>query len=126
MNKEYKEYLDSLPDKFLIAYLLAYYGTREPVWEKCSKEEYEKNCGNPDSYKLTPERLLRFEENLLAGIMYRAVPVYNNGGGILDQISGKKPDGYIYEKSTYFKQILVLGNEMIEYCKTRECTKALL
>lgn len=126
MNKEYKEYLDSLHDDFLIAYLWLTYGIREPVWEKCSKEEYEKNCGNPDSDKLTPERLLRFEENLLGGIMYRAVPVYNNGGGILDQISGKEPDRYHYEKSTYYKQILVLSKEMIEYCKTRECTKALL
>ena len=126
MNKEYKEYLDSLPDDLLIAYLWAYYGTREPVWEKCSKEEYEKNCGNPDDDKLTPEHLQRFIDNALGGTMYRAVPVYKNGGGILDQISGKKPDGYNYEKSTYYKEILVLGNEMIEYCKTRECTKALL
>lgn len=126
MNKEYKAYLDSLPDDFLIAYLWANYGTREPVWEKCSKEEYETNCGSIGSDKLTTEHLLRFEKNLHAGIMYRAVPIYNNGGGILDQISGKKPDGYKYEKSTYYKQILVLSKEMIEYCKTRECTKALL
>ena len=126
MNKEYKEYLDSLPDDFLIAYLWAYYGTREPVWEKCSKEEHEKHFGNPDSDKLTPESLKRFIDNAFGGTIYRAVPIYNNGGGILDQISGKKPDGYKYEKSTYYKQILVLGNEMIEYCKTRECTKALL
>ena len=123
MNKEYKEYLDSLPDDFLIAYLWAYYGIREPVWEKCSKEEYETNCGSFGSDKLTTEHLLRFEKNLLAGIMYRAVPIYNNGGGILDQISGKEPGGYYYEKSTYYKNILVLGKEMIEYCQTRECMK---
>lgn len=110
MSMEYKKYLDSLPDDFLIAYLWAYYGIREPVWEKCSKEEYETNCGS-------------FEKNLLAGIMYRAVPIYNNGGGILDQISGKEPDGYKYEKSTYYKNILILGKEMIEYCQTRECMK---
>lgn len=120
-----KAYLDSLDDEMFIAHMLILYGVDEPIWELCSQEEYEKYNGSADSEKLTVEKLMQFTENILDGKIYRAVPVYHNGGGILDQIliPGKRPDSYIYEKLTGHRKVLLLGSELMDYCKTRECMK---
>ena len=72
---------------------------------------------------ITPEFLERFVDNVLNGRKYRAVPFWNEGGGIMDQISGREPDGYHYEKCIGYKKVLMLGSDMIEYCQTRECMK---
>lgn len=126
MRAEDKAYLDSLDDEMFIAHMLILYGTYEPVWKRCSKKEYEKHCGKTGRESLTIDDILKFAENTSDGKIYRAVPIFNNGGGILDQISGKRPDDFIYEKLIGYRKVLLLGSEMIEYCKTRECMKPFL
>ena len=101
-------FLDSLDDEKFLATLWICFGERLPQWKRCSKREYEKHCG----------------ENVIERLFsYRKVPYWNNGGGILDQISGKEPDGYYYEKCIGYQNTLMLGSDMMEYFKTRECMK---
>lgn len=92
MDRKTQELLDSLSEEELLAFLYARYGIKEPQYEECSKEEYESVWGTKDE-PLTFERLKKI---LCSEYEYKLIPYWNNGGGILDQISGREPDGYRY------------------------------
>lgn len=114
IDKEEKEKLDRLSDEELITCLTILYETKIPQWEKCSKEEYEKYCGKEcDSFSEI------LEKYLLSPNTYKRVPYWNNGGGILDQISGRKPDGYNYYKLKGYEKIILLGSDLMEYIQSR-------
>ena len=115
LDSKTKQYLDSLPDDVFIFLMNSRFGQKIAKWEDVTKEEYEKHCGKPNE----PLDIA----NLFYGLEYKAVPYWNNGGGILDQISGRKPDGYTYKKYVGYDYCLVMGNDMIDYCKTRKCMK---
>ena len=117
LDKETKDYLDKMPDDEFIFYLHMRYGVTMPIWERCSKEEYE-------AHSLKETDGITFKDILrVVGNVYRRVPIWHNGGGLLDQISGKEPDDYYYEKQIGSKKCLALGHDMLEYCRTRECMK---
>lgn len=122
MTKEQIAYLDSLPDEVFFYLLHINFAAKVPVWERCTKEEYVRACGEPDG-RLTEENLLKWAESLFEGEKFRRVPYWNEGGGIWDQISCKDPSGYYYEKCVKYEDVLLLDSEMIEYCKTRDCMK---
>ena len=122
LSKETIEYLDSLSDAEFIYFLHLNYSAKIPQWKECSRKEYEKYCGKFED-KITIDLLEHLIDNMCNGREYRRVPFWNEGGGIMDQISGREPDGYRYEKCTGYKNTLMLGSGMIEYCQTRECMK---
>lgn len=121
-KEEYIDFLDNMPDDVFIFWLFSNYSASIPQWKRVTKEEYEKHCGKDDDTLITSniEKLIR---NPFQGIEYRRVPYYNNGGGILDQISNKKPSGYYYEKCIGYNKVLLLGSDLIEYCQKRDCMK---
>lgn len=122
LSKKDKEYLDSLDDETFISLITCSYSTKVPVIEKCTKEEYEEH--EVDITKLSTDEIIKFiEREINSNIEYRRIPYWNSGGGILDQISGKEPDGYRYEKIVGYEDVLMMGSDMIEYCQTRECMK---
>lgn len=115
-----KQYLDNLPDEEFIYLMFLRFGQKITKWIDCSREEYEKHCGNPNDVLSVPA-LERFVANIFEGREYKAVPYWNNGGGIMNQISGRKPDGYKYQKLIGYEHCLLMGSDMIDYCKTRKC-----
>lgn len=124
MTDKDKEYLDSMDDELFLAYLCMTYGAKLPKWEKCSKEEYEKYMGKTARNEgvITMQDLIRIADQVFVGKSYRAVPIYHNVG-LLNQINVKEPDEYRYEKLVGYENVLMMGSEMIDYCKTRECMK---
>ena len=122
LNKEQVACLDEMSDTAFIAWIWLNYGTREPIWKRITKGEYEKYCGKADDF-FTFDKLEKIHKNLFEGIEFRMVPYYKNGGGILAQISDKEPDGYYYEKCTEYRNVLMLQGDLFEYCQTRECMK---
>ena len=114
IDKKEKEKLDRLSDEELMACLAILYGTKIPQWEKCSKEEYEKYYG-----KKCDSLTEILEKYLLSPNTYKCVPYWNNGGGILDQISGREPDGYNYYKLKGYEKIILLGQDLMEYVQSR-------
>lgn len=62
---------------------------RQAIWEPCSKEEFDSAMKG------------------FLGIGYRVVPIYNGGGGIMDQLR-RAPDGYRYEKCVGYKDVVLL------------------
>ena len=67
--------------------------TKKPIWEQCSKEEFDSAMAD-FPYLPTP---------------YRAVPIYKRGGGVMDQLEGREPDGYRYEKVVGWKNVILLS-----------------
>ena len=122
LTKKQIAFLDSIPDSVFLFWIWGNYGADVPQWKRISKKEYEKNCGKTDGI-ITLSKLEKAMENMAEGKEFRAVPYYKNGGGILDQSSGREPDGYYYEKCTGYNKVLQLGGDMVEYCQTRECMK---
>ena len=119
LDKKTKKYLDSLPDEAFIYLMFLQYGATLPKWERCSKEEYEKYMGSEE--ECNKVSLKTIERWLLAPTEYKKVPYWNNGGGIIDQISGRKPDGFYYEKVVGYERTLMMGGDMVAYCQTRKC-----
>ena len=124
LDKETIRYLDSLNDDEFIYLMHIRFGATLPQWKECTKKEYEKYCGKIEDDKITIDSLEHLLDNLFNGREYIRVPFWNKGGGILDQISGREPDNYRYEKCVGYRQALCLGSDMIDYCKTRECMKS--
>ena len=123
LDKKTKKFLDSLPDDVFMAFLFMKFGYTTPVWERCTKEEYEQHMPKCND-KPTIDDLIKITKSLfVSNQVYRRVPIWHNGGGILDQISTKKPDGYYYEKQVGTQTGLALGSDMWHYCQTRECMK---
>ena len=124
LDKKTKKFLDSMPDDLFIAFLFMKFSYSTPIWERCTKEEYEQYIARYND-KPTIDDLLRMSKSLFSSNyhVYRRVPIWHNGGGILDQISGKEPDGYYYEKQVGTQKGLALGSDMWNYCQTRECMK---
>lgn len=117
-----KEFLDSLDDELFIALLCIKYGATLPIWERCSKKEYYDNVPTIDGNVITVKWLMDYSKYLFSDKEYRRMPLYRGkGGGLLDQISGRNPDDYYYEKRIGSKFTLMLGNDMFEYCQTRKC-----
>ena len=123
LDKETIKYLDSLSDAEFIYLIHLKFGAALPQWEKCTKEEYEKYVDKIEDNKTTIDLLEHLLDNMCNGREYRRVPIWNNGGGIVDQISGREPDGYKYEKCTGYKKVLMMGGDMVDYCSKRECMK---
>ena len=124
MDAETKKYLDSLSDDEFIFLLSTHFSISMPIWERCTKEEYEEHTPQRPILegKITTEQLVNIVKEVFhSDIVYRRVPIWHNGGGIYIQLSGKSPDDYYYEKQTGTQKCLALGGDMIEYCKTREC-----
>ena len=122
LDKETIKYLDSLSDAEFIYLIHVRFVANLPQWEECSKEEYEKCCGKAGGI-ITDEILACLLDNLANNREYRAVPFWNEGGGIMDQISEREPDGYRYEKCTGYKKVLMMGGDMVDYCSKRKCMK---
>ena len=120
-----KEELDKMPDDEFIFLMFYNFGASWPIWEDCTKEEYERHTVkyNPDTDLLTDKILIQLVEEVFSSDTYRRVPIYHSGGGILNQIKYRKPEGYRYQKLVGIKNGLTLGNDMLEYCSTRECMK---
>jgi hypothetical protein len=115
-----------MPDDVFIFWLFSNYSASIPQWKRVTKKEYEKHCGKDDG-TFTISNLEKYIGNIFQGIEYRKTPYYNDGGGgILDQISHKEPSGYYYEKCIGYNKCLLLGGELIEYCRKRDCVKHLL
>ena len=114
LDKETIKWLDSLSDEELIAFISVRFGMNEPQWKKCSKKEYEKHCG-----KACQSLSEMIERYLLNPNKYKRVPYWNEGSGILDQISGKEPDGYNYYKLKGYKWVILLGSDMMDYVQRR-------
>ena len=123
LDKETIKYLDSLSDAEFIYLMHIRFGATLPQWDECTKEEFEKYCGDTDDHVISEESLIRLVDNIANNREYRAVPFWNNGGGIMDQMSGREPDGYKYEKCTGYKKVLMMGGDMVDYCSKRECMK---
>lgn len=117
-TKDFEEYLDSLPDDELLGYLLLRWTQTIPIWERCTKEEYDKY--NQDYDITTDDGLLKTIENIDAMFQYRRVPIWRNGGGLLDQISGREPDDYYYEKMVGEKKCIMVGGDMMDYINKRQ------
>lgn len=115
MDKKTQEFLDSFSEEGLLAFFYAIYGIKEPQYEECSKEEYESVCGTKDE----PSTFERLEKILCSKYEYKCIPYWNNGGGILDQISGREPDGYRYQKLVGYKDIILLGGDLCNYYNNR-------
>lgn len=117
MDKKTQEFLDSFSEEELLAFLYAIYGIKEPQYEECSKEEYESVCGTKDG----PFTLEILEKMLCSDeyYKYRCIPYWNNGGGILNQISGREPDGYRYQKLVGYKDVIPLGGDIYDYYNNR-------
>lgn len=120
LDSKTKQYLDNLPDDEFIYLINLRFGQKIAKWADVTKEEYEKHCGKPDE-PLSVQSLEKNIANMFYGLEYKAVPYWNNGGGIMDQISGRKPDGYRYQKCIGYDYCLIMGSDMIDYCKTRKC-----
>lgn len=119
LDSKTKQYLDNLPDDEFIYLMNLRFGQKIAKWADVTKEEYEKYNGTPDdTLSVLADKFLL---NMFEGREYKAVPYWNNGGGIMDQISGRKPDGYRYQKCVGYDYCLVMGGDMIDYCKTRKC-----
>lgn len=118
MNLEVKKSLDKLSDDELLYTLSIQFGYNFPIWEECEQEEYEEHCGS-DNSTLT-ELMEKYLDTLFSNVTYRKEPYWKNGGGILDAISGKEPDGYNYYKSTKTEFTIVLGSELIDYVNNRK------
>ena len=117
-----KEFLDSLNDELFISLLCIKYGATLPIWERCSKKEYYDNVPTIDGDIITAKWLMDYSKYLSSDKEYRRMPIYHGkGGGLLDQISGRNPDDYYYEKRIGSEFILKLGSDMFEYCQTRKC-----
>ena len=69
---------------------------KEPVWEPCTKEEFDIAMEN------SPYSLPR---------PYRIVPIYKEGGGLMDRLEGKEPDEFRYEKIVGWKTVLLLSDD---------------
>ena len=114
LDKETIKWLDKLSDKELMVFPNIRFGIDEPQWKRCSKKEYEKYCGK--ECQSLSEMVERY---LLNPDEYKRVPYWNEGGGILDQISGKEPDGYNYYKLNGYKRVILLGKDMMDYVQRR-------
>lgn len=124
LTKKQIAHLDSLPDSIFLFWIWQNYGANVPQWKRITKKEYEKHCGKDDGI-LTMSKLEKAIKNSFEGREFRVIPYYKTGGGILDQICiDKEPDGYYYEKCIGYNKVLQLGNDMTEYCRTRECMKS--
>lgn len=119
LDAETKQYLDNLPDDEFIYLIFLKYGSRINKWTDCSKEEYEKYCGKL-SDPISIQKMEMFISNMFNGREYRVIPYWNSGGGFFDQIT-KEPDGWKYQKSIGYDYCLIMGGDMIEYCRTRKC-----
>ena len=113
LDKETIKWLDKLSDEELIIFLNAKFGMDEPQWEKCSKKEYEKHCGKDG------QSVLEMMEKFFDLFDYKKVPYWHEGGGILDQVSGREPDGYNYYKLKGYQRIILLGSDMMDYVQRR-------
>ena len=71
--------------------------TKEAVFKPCSKEEYERGMKNDPFFS-----------------PYRRVPIWNNGGGLMDQISSREPDDYRYEKQVGLKDVVLVSSKEAE------------
>ena len=120
-EKSFQEFLDGLSDEELVGYLMLGWTQTIPIFKPCSKEEYEKN--NPEYDLSTNEGLIKMLENITKMGEYRRVPYWRNGGGIMDQILCREPDGYTYEKKVGEKKCILVGSAMMEYINKRELTK---
>ena len=123
LDNNIKEWLDRMSDEELIFFIDFRFGIDEPVWEECSKEEYEEWCDK--TYAENDfERSLKI---LFDNEMYKRVPVYSDWkGGIINLLKlqeEKEPDAYRYYRMTGNKRVFLMGSDMIEYCQTRECMK---
>ena len=118
LDSKTKQYLDNLPDDEFIYLMNLRFGQKIAKWADVTKEEYEKHCGKPNVSQFILEKYIG---RLFYEPRYKAVPYWNNGGGIMDQISGRKPDGYRYQKCIGYDYCLIMGGDMIDYCKTRKC-----
>lgn len=117
LSKESKNYLDSLSDKELLLELQLRYGQFVPVWEKCSKEDYEKNYGAEDDPSLE-----NLKKRLTCPYTYKRESHWNNvQPGILWQIKHwhDKPDYYTYYKLISLNYTLMLGSDMLDYLHNR-------
>lgn len=126
LSKKIKEYLDSLDDELFLAEIAIRFGHDEPIWEECSRSEYEENCG-PIVDQTTIWTKEIFEEvikNLVSSQNYKAEPIFKNQrGGILWQMECHKPDGYKFYKQVGKEFVICLGSDMVDYCAKRECMK---
>ena len=119
LPKEIRDIFDSWDDELFLAYLFFNYYRKEPIWEKCSKEEYEKE-NPPVPLVLTEKALLEFTQSIFKPVRYKASPIYNGEHqGLLFQLSNPTPIGYKYYKSTKTRGVLTLSSAMLEYCETR-------
>lgn len=125
LDETTKKCFDEIPDDVFIYMLCANFSITSPIWERCTKEEYEEHTFNRKHLtdKFTLQDIYDAIGEISGLTEYRRVPIWHNGGGILDQISGKEPKDYYYEKKVGIEKALVLNSDMIEYCRTRECMK---
>lgn len=124
LDPETKQYLDNLPDDEFIYLMNLKYGQKVAKWVDCSEEEYINFIGNeigePDGV-LSMKTLEKIAARIFDEQEYRVVPYYNDRVGIQDIIFGRKPDGYRYQKCIGYDYCLIMGGDMIDYCKTRKC-----
>lgn len=111
-----KEWLDSLKDDELCFVIEAKYGFDEPIWEECTKEEYEKYYGKEND--ISWENITKW---LSSPNTYKRVPHWNNEqAGILWHMEYHEPDYYTYHKMIGKRHILGLGTDVLNYLNNRK------
>lgn len=125
-----ESFLYSLNDDQLRTFLKQNYGHDEPIWEECTKEEYEK--GQTEVYKHLDNifidsklNLPSFEEitDWFTNKRFKKVPIYKEWkSGILDLIKlqdTKKPDYYKYYKIVGYKKLILVDGKLLDYLNKR-------
>lgn len=123
--------LDILSDEEVLKFLDLKFGYDEPVWEECSKEEYEE--GQTEQMKHldstfygTDVHLPSYEEieDWFVNKQFKKEPIWKKWkGGILTLIKIQdeqpEPDYYRYYKKVGTKRIIMVGSQIVEYLNKR-------
>ena len=122
------KFFDDFSDEELLKWLDLNYGQDEPIWEECSKEEYEENFPKKLEYIkkfMKGDGEIPSLEDLEEWMQtqYKREPVYKEWkGGILNLIKlqeEKEPDYYKYYKQIGTKRIILVGSQIIDYLNKR-------
>lgn len=111
---------DAMPDDVLGPYLFMLFGQDEYIWEKCSKEEYEKivpPIKNKDDFAERYGHAVRYLNS-----DYYAEPIYEDGCSPLDAIHGKaevKVKEMRYHKRVGRCRKVVITSGIYQYLQTK-------
>ena len=120
-----KAFFDGLSNREVLIHLSLFHSQEIPIYRRCSKREFDdyweqssKAIHNILSADPCSPDYAELIDNLPSKHC-RRVPIWNNGGGVLDQISDREPDAYYYEKLVGYENVIMIGSEMAKYLRER-------